>query len=353
VQVIFVRESERGIKRPFMIRTPLCDLLGIEHPILQGGMAWVSTPRLVIAVSEAGALGVLGAGNAPPDWVVEGIREIQSETQKPFAVNIPLISPFIEEVVDICVRENVPVVTTGAGSLGSFFPTLKEAGILILPVVASVALARRLQRAGADALIVEGTESGGHIGDVSTLPLVPQVVDAVDVPVVAAGGLADGRGLVAALALGAVGIQMGTRFISTTECPVHQNYKDMIVKAGDRGTITTGHSLGHPVRALKNPMTRRFQELEKVGLSEAQLIEFGTGKLRLAAVDGDVQEGSFLAGQCCGLVHDVVSVAELVSRIVSEAEALMQRLPLYSTASESSILPRSHESAHEAGVRDS
>jgi enoyl-[acyl-carrier protein] reductase II len=320
-----------------MIKTPLCDLLGIEHPILQGGMAWVSMPKLVIAVSEAGALGVLGAGNAPPDWVVDGIHEIQSATDKPFGVNIPLISPYIEDVVDICVREKVPVVTTGAGSLGTFFPPLKEAGILILPVVASVALARRLQRAGADALIVEGTESGGHVGDVSTLPLVPQVVDAVDVPVVAAGGLADGRGLVAALALGAVGIQMGTRFISTSECPVHQNYKDMIVKAGDRGTITTGHSLGHPVRALKSPMTRRFQELEKVGLSEAQLIEFGTGKLRLAAVDGDLEGGSFMAGQCCGLVRDVVSVAEVVGRTVSEAGALLERLPQYAVVAESSV----------------
>ena len=315
-----------------MIRTLLCDLLGIDHPIVQGGMAWVSTPQLVVAVSEAGALGILGAGNAPPDLVEAQVREIKAKTSRPFGVNVPLISPFIQEIVDICVREKVPVVTTGAGSPSSFIPVLKEAGILVMPVVASVALARRLERAGADALIVEGTESGGHIGDVSTLPLVPQVVDAVSVPVAAAGGFADGRGLVAALALGAVGVQMGTRFITTTECAVHQNYKDMIVRAGDRGTITTGHSLGHPVRALRNPMARKFQEMEKVGLSEEELIEFGTGKLRLAVVEGDVVEGSVMAGQCCGLIKDVVPVAELIQRIISEAESLLFRLPQYASS---------------------
>ncbi len=312
-----------------MIKTPLCDLLGIDHPIVQGGMAWVSTPPLVIAVSEAGALGILGAGNAPPDWVQARVREIKAGTAKPYGVNIPLISPYIDEVVAICVREQVPVVTTGAGSPSAFIPELKEAGIIVMPVVASVALAKRLERAGADALVVEGTESGGHIGDVSTLPLVPQVVDAVDVPVVAAGGIADGRGLAAALALGAMGIQMGTRFIATTDCAVHQNYKNLIVKAGDRGTITTGHSLGHPVRALKSPMTRKFQEMEKVGLSEEELIEFGTGKLRLAVMDGDVAAGSFMAGQSCGLVNEIAPVAELIERIVAEAASILQRLPQY------------------------
>jgi enoyl-[acyl-carrier protein] reductase II len=296
-------------------------------------MAWVSTPELVIAVSEAGALGVLGAGNAPPDLVEAQVREIKASTNRPYGVNVPLISPYIEEVVDICVRGHVPVVTTGAGSPSSFIPVLKEAGVFVMPVVASVALAKRLERSGADALIVEGTESGGHIGDVSTLPLVPQVVDAVGVPVVAAGGFADGRGLVAALALGAVGIQMGTRFIATAECPVHQNYKNMIVKAGDRGTTTSGHSLGHPVRALKNPMTRKFRELEKTGLTEEQLIEFGTGKLRKAAVDGDTTEGSFMAGQSCGLVNDVVPVAELIQRVVAEAESVLDRVPQYASVS--------------------
>jgi enoyl-[acyl-carrier protein] reductase II len=311
-----------------MIRTPLCDLLGISHPIVQGGMAWVSTPELVVAVSEAGALGVLGAGNAPPDLVEAQVREVKARTQRPFGVNVPLISPYIGDIVDICIREDVAVVTTGAGSPSSFIPPLKEAGIIVVPVVASIALAKRLERAGADALIVEGSESGGHVGDVSTLPLVPQIVDAVSVPVVAAGGIADGRGLAAALALGAVGVQMGTRFIATTECAVHQNYKDMIVKAGDRATITTGHSLGHPVRALKNPMSRRFQEMEAEGLTEEQLIEFGTGKLRLA-VEGNVRDGSVMAGQCCGLVDDIPSVAEVVERTISQAERILSSLTGY------------------------
>lgn len=310
-----------------MLKTALCDLLGIEHPILQGGMAWVSTPPLVAAVSEAGALGILGAGNAPPDWVETQVREIKARTSKPFGVNVPMFSPFVQDVFDICVREKVPVVTTGAGNPSAYIPALKQAGIRVMPVVGSVALAKRLERAGADAVIAEGMESGGHIGDVATLPLVPQVVDAVSIPVIAAGGFADGRGLVAALALGAVGIQMGTRFICTKECTVHQNYKDMIVKAGDRATITTGHSLGHPVRALRNPMTRKFEEMEKQQLTEEELIEFGTGKLRLAAVEGDVVEGSFMAGQSCGLVHDIPTVADLIQRIISEAEEILLHLP--------------------------
>jgi len=313
-----------------MIRTALCDLLGIDHPIIQGGMAWVATPQLVTAVSEAGALGILGAGNAPPDLVETQVRQIKAVTNKPFGLNVPMFSPYVESVINICVREKVPVVTTGAGNPSSYIPVLKQAGVFVMPVVASVALAKRLERAGADAVIAEGNESGGHIGDVNTLPLVPQVADAVKIPVVAAGGFADGRGLVAALALGAVGVQMGTRFICTTECAVHQNYKDMIVRAGDRATITTGHSLGHPVRALRNPMTRKFEKMEKTGLTEEELIEFGTGKLRLA-VEGDVVEGSFIAGQSCGLVNDIVPVAELIQRIISDAEMLLHRLPKYVT----------------------
>jgi len=310
-----------------MIKTPLCDLLKIQHPIIQGGMAWVSTPELVSAVSEAGGLGVLGAGNCPPDLVRQQVREIRRLTEKPFGVNIALFAPCAADIVDICVQERVPVVTTGAGSPSAYMTTLKDAGATVVPVVASVALAKRLERMGADAVIAEGGESGGHIGDVATLPLVPQVVDAVKIPVVAAGGIADGRGLAAALALGAVGVQMGTRFISTTECVVHDNYKQMIVRAGDRATITTGHSLGHPVRALRNPMTRKFEELEKVGLSEEELLEFGTGKLRRAAVDGDLNEGSFMAGQSCGLVADVITVAEVIQRVISQAESILMSLP--------------------------
>ncbi len=312
-----------------MIKTHLCKLLGIDHPILQGGMAWVSTADLVVAVSEAGALGILGAGNAPPDWVEGQIRQIKARTSKPFGVNMPMFSAYVPQVIDICARERVPVVTTGAGNPTPYIPALRQAGIVVMPVVASVALAKRLERAGADALIAEGSESGGHIGDVNTLPLVPQVVDAVRIPVVAAGGIADGRGLAAALALGAVGVQMGTRFICTTECSVHQNYKDMIQKAGDRSTLTTGHSLGHPVRALRSPMTRKFEEMEQKGLTEAELIEFGTGKLRLATVDGNLSEGSFMAGQSCGLVSDVVPAAVVVQRMVAEAEAILRQMPRY------------------------
>lgn len=309
-----------------MIRTPICDLLGIEHPILQGGMAWVATAELVSAVSEAGALGILGAGNAPPEWVREQIQAIRSRTEKPFGVNVPMFSPTVRETLQVCVEERVPVVTTGAGNPGPFIPMLKEAGIKVVPVVASVALAKRLVRAGADAVIAEGMESGGHVGDICTLPLVPQVVDAVDVPVLAAGGFADGRGLAAALALGAAGIQMGTRFICTEECIAHPNYKQRIVQANDRATIVTGHALGHPVRAIRNPMTTYFAELERRGVDEAELIALGTGKLRLAVEQGDVEQGSLMAGQVAGLIRDVVSVRDLIQRTVAEAEATIQRL---------------------------
>ena len=310
-----------------VIKTALCHLLGIEHPILQGGMAWVATAELVAAVSEAGAFGILGGGNAPPDFVRAQVRETKARSQKPFGVNIPLFSPYVDDIVDICIQERVTAVATGAGNPAAIIPRLKEAGILVMPVVSSVALARRLERMGADVIVAEGMESGGHIGDVTTMALVPQVVDAVRVPVVAAGGIADGRGLAAALALGAVGVQMGTRFICTTECTVHENYKRKIVSAGDRATMTTGHSLGHPVRAIKNPLSREFDELERRGASEEEVIEFGTGRLRLAAVEGDVLRGSVMAGQISGLVSDIVSCRELVQRIVGQAEAVIANLP--------------------------
>lgn len=311
-----------------MIRTILCELLGIEHPIIQGGMAWVSTAELVSAVSEAGGLGILGIGSAPPDYVRAQVCETRARTRKPFGVNIPLISPYVDDVVQTCIDERVPVVATGAGNPGPWMARLKEAGIKIVPVVASVALAKRLERMGADVLVAEGTESGGHIGDVATLPLIPQVVDAVSIPVVAAGGIADGRGLAAALALGAAGVQMGTRFICAQECVVHPNYKQKIVNAGDRATITTGHSLGHPVRAIKNPLTRKFEEMEKEGISEKELIEFGTGKLLLATAEGDMTWGSIMAGQICGLIHDVLPAAEIIRRMIAEAEVILsQRLP--------------------------
>jgi enoyl-[acyl-carrier protein] reductase II len=301
-------------------------LLSIEYPIVQGGMAWISTAELTAAVSEAGGLGVIGAGSAPTDYVRTEIRKTKALTSKPFGVNIPLFSSFVPDLVQACIEEKVPVVFTGAGSPSAILPALKDAGIIVIPVVASTALAARLARDGADALVAEGMESGGHIGDVATLPLVPQVVDAVRIPVIAAGGFADGRGLLAALALGAAGVQMGTRFICTTECIAHANYKERIVRANERATVATGHSLGHPVRAIRNPMTTRFAEMEKTGMTEADLVEFGTGKLRLAAVEGNVTDGSVMAGQCAGLVNDIIPVRELIARIMAEAEETLRQL---------------------------
>jgi len=310
-----------------MIRTPLCDLLGIEYPIVQGGMAWVGTAELAAAVSNAGGLGIIGGGNASTEEVAREIRLARELTDRPFGLNIPLaISAYADEIIDLCGKEGVKVVAIGAWRPGTHIARLKEAGITVIPVIASVPLAKRLARQGVDALIAEGMESGGHIGDVATMPLIPQVVDTVAIPVIAAGGIADGRGLVAALALGAQGIQMGTRFICTTECTAHENYKQAILKAGDRSTMTTGHSLGHPVRALKNPMAHGFEELEKHGISEAEIIEFGTGKLRRAARDGDVINGSVMAGQIAGMVNDVVPVKELIERIIAEAEEIIGQL---------------------------
>lgn len=312
-----------------MITTPLCDLLGIEYPILQGGMAWIATAELAAAVSEAGGLGIIGGGDCPPDYVRNQVRLAKSLTGKPFGVNIPLFSPHVPAVLDVCIEEKVKVIMTGAGNPGPFVPRLKDEGVVVIPVVASVALAKRLARSGVDALVAEGMESGGHIGDVGTMPLVPQVVDAVNVPVIAAGGIADGRGMVASLALGAQGIQMGTRFVCTTECTAHDNYKQKIIRAGDRATMTTGHSLGHPVRALKNQMTHEFAELERSGCTEEEAISFGTGRLRRAAIEGDVDTGSVMSGQSCGLIDDVISCAEAVQRIMREAEECLVGLSRY------------------------
>jgi len=304
------------------MRTVICDLFDIPYPILQGGMAWVATTELVSAVSEAGGLGIIGAGHAPPDWVQEQIRETKRRTNKPFGVNIMLMSPFAEEVIDLVIDERVPVVTTGAGNPGVHIPRFKKAGIKVVPVVSSVALAKRMERSGADALVAEGMESGGHIGETTTMALVPQVVDAVSIPVIAAGGIADGRGLMAALALGAKGIQMGTRFVCSTECIAHERFKQKLVAARDRATITTGHSLGHPVRALENRMTRQFQEMERRGLPREEIESFGVGRLRQGLIEGDVEGGSLMAGQICGLISDVKPVAQIINEIMEQAEAL-------------------------------
>jgi len=288
-------------------------------------MAWAASAELAAAVSNAGGLGIVGAGNQPPEWVRQEVRRARALTDRPFGANVPLFAPGVEDRLQVFVDEGVQVVTFGGGTAGPYLGPLRRAGICLIPVVASVALARRLVREGVDALIAEGMESGGHVGDVATLPLVPQVVDAVDIPVVAAGGIADGRGMAAALALGAAGIQMGTRFICTAECDAHDNYKQRIVTAYDRSTIVTGSTFNHPVRCIRGPFVRRLEALERDGISEAEFVDYGAGRLRAAIVDGDVKEGSVMAGQGAGLVKDVPTVQELIDRIVAEAEASIRR----------------------------
>lgn len=309
-----------------MLKTALTDLLHIDYPIFQGGMAWVATWELVTAVSEGGGLGILGAGSAPVSWVAEQLAQIRTHTQKPFGVNVPMFNPMADDLIALCIQERVPVLTTGAGNPASYVDAVKAAGLTFIPVVASAPLARRLERAGVDAVIAEGQESGGHIGTVSTMALLPQVVDAVHIPVIAAGGIGDGRGLAAALALGASGVQMGTRFVCTTECTVHENYKQAILKANERSTMVTGASMGHPVRCLRNPMARDYEELERHGASEQELVEFGTGRLRNAVVLGDVTYGSVMAGEIAGLIKDIIPAAEVLRRTTAEAEQVMARL---------------------------
>ncbi|CEP68365.1 2-nitropropane dioxygenase, NPD [Moorella glycerini] len=308
-----------------MLRTPLCDLLGITYPIIQGGMAWVATGELAAAVSKAGGLGIIGAGNAPPETVRQEIHKVRERTDNPFGVNIYYMSPYVEELIDLVCAEKVPVVTTGAGNPGKHLPKLKAAGVKVIPVVASVALAKRLERLGVDALVAEGMECGGHIGEIATMPLVPQIVDAVHIPVIAAGGIADGRGLAAVLALGAAGVQMGTRFICAEECTVHPNYKEAILKAGDRDAVVTGMP-GHYVRVLKNKLTRQFEELAARGASWEEMDRLGTGKLRAAVVEGDVEYGSLMAGQSAALVREIKPAAAIIEEIMAEAEAIISRL---------------------------
>lgn len=304
----------------------LTDLLQIPYPILQGGMAWIATGELAAAVSNAGGLGIIGAGSAPADIIRNEIRKLKEVTDQPFAVNIMLLSPFVDEIVDLVIEEKVPVVTTGAGNPGKYIDRFKENGIKVIPVVPTVALARRMERIGADALIVEGTEAGGHIGDITTMALVPQVVDAVKIPVIAAGGIADGRGFLAALALGAEGIQMGTRFVASRECTAHVAYKEAIIKAGDRDAVVTGRSTGHPIRNLKNTLTRTLDEMEKKGVNKEEIEKLAAGSLRKAAIDGDIENGSVMAGQIAALIKEIKPVGEIIEEIVREAEELLQKL---------------------------
>jgi len=309
-----------------MWNTRITDLLKIKYPILQGGMAWVATHELAAAVSEAGGLGIIGAGNAPGEVIRNEIRKLKELTDKPFGVNIMMLSPFAEDIVGIVCDEGVPVVTTGAGSPGKYVDILKKHNVKIIPVVPTVSLAVRLEREGVDALIVEGTEAGGHIGELTTLALVPQIVDAVNVPVIAAGGIADGRGFLAALSLGAEGVQIGTRFVCSTECKVHNNYKEAIVKSKDRDAHVTGRSTGYPVRALKNRFTKEYLELEKNGASFEELELLGVGRLRLAVVDGDIEQGSLMSGQIAGLIKDIKSCKEIVEEIVTGAEKTLKSM---------------------------
>ncbi|MEN6470212.1 MAG: enoyl-[acyl-carrier-protein] reductase FabK [Clostridiaceae bacterium] len=307
------------------MKTALCDLIGIEYPVLQGGMAWVADAELASAVSNGGGLGIIAAMNANADWLRGEIKKLRTFTEKPFGVNIMLMSPFADSVAQAVIDERVPVVTTGAGLPTKYMRAWIEAGIKVIPVVPSVAIAKLVARSGACAVIAEGGESGGHVGELTTMALVPQVCDAVDIPVIAAGGIADGRGVAAAFMLGACGVQAGTRFLVATECTIHQNYKNAILEAKDIDTATAGKRLGHPVRALRNAFMREFIRKEyDSGVTNEELEAYGAGALRLAAREGDVKNGSVMAGQICALVKKEQPAAEIIREMMSEAEALLK-----------------------------
>lgn len=306
------------------MKTRLTEILGIEYPVIQGGMAWVAESHLAAAVSEAGGLGLIAAANAPAEWVREQIQEVRKHTSKPFGVNIMMLSPNADEVAQIVVEENVPVVTTGAGTPEKYMSMWKEAGIKVIPVVASVAMAKRMERCGADAIVAEGTEAGGHIGENTTMVLVPQIADVVQIPVIAAGGIADGRGMAAAFMLGAEGVQMGTRFVATEEAQVHENYKNCIIKAKDIDSRVTGRTTGHPVRALRNKMTTEYIRLENAGASFEELEHLTLGGLQKAVVDGDVKQGSVMAGQIAGMIKEILPCKKVIINLVSQAESLLK-----------------------------
>lgn len=311
-----------------MIKSDICTLLSIKYPIFQGGMAWVSDARLASAVSEAGGLGIIAAGNAPADYVRGQIRLARNLTLKPFGVNVMLMSPYAAEVSAMLSEERVAVITTGAGNPAPYMEAWRSAGIKVIPVVPSSGIARLVERAGADAVIAEGGESGGHVGDLTTMALLPQVADAVKIPVLAAGGIGDGRGIAAAFMLGARGVQLGTRFLVAHECGIHRNYKDRVLKAKDIDTIMTGKRLGHPVRSLKSPFSRKFFSLEyDASVSNEELEELGGGALRRAALEGDETGGCFMAGQVSGLVKREMSAREIIEEMFGEAEALLSGAP--------------------------
>lgn len=306
-----------------MIKSKICDLLDIEYPVFQGGMAWIADGKLAAAVSNGGGLGIIAAGNAPGDYVREQIRIAKSLTDKPLGINIMLMSPFVDDVAQIAAEEKLKVVTTGAGNPTKYMKTWKDAGIHVIPVVASVAMAKLMTRLGASAVIAEGGESGGHVGELTTMVLVPQICDATDLPVIAAGGIADGRGVAAAFMLGACGVQMGTRFLSAYECSIHPYYKERILKATDLCTMVTGKRLDHPVRSLRTPFARNYSKAEYGGMPDDELEALGTGALRLAVQEGDKDKGCFLSGQIAALVKKEQPAAEIIREVMEGAEPIL------------------------------
>lgn len=309
------------------MKTRITELLGIEYPIIQGGMAWVAESHLAAAVSAAGGLGILGSATAPAETVRNWIKEVKNTTDKPFGINIMLMSPYADEVAHLAAEEKVAAVTTGAGNPGKYLQMWKEAGVKVMPVVASVAMAKLMERGGADAVIAEGCESGGHIGDITTMALLPQVVDAVSVPVIGAGGVGDGRGVAAAFMLGAEAVQMGTRFVVADEAVVHENYKNKIITSKDIDSAVTGRTTGHPVRCIRNKLTKEYFEMEAKGASVEEMEKFAAGTLRNAVVDGDVVYGSVMAGQIAGMIKKRQSCKEIILELMAETEALFKSAP--------------------------
>lgn len=308
------------------MKKDICNILGIKYPIFQGGMAWVSDSKLAAAVSNAGGLGIIAGANAPASYIRNEIKETKKLTDKPFGLNIMLLSNNADELADIAIEEGIKVITTGAGNPGKFMERWKQAGIIVIPVVASVALAKRMERCGADAVIAEGCEAGGHIGKLTTMVLLPQVVDAVNIPVIGAGGIADGRGIAAAFALGASGIQVGTRFLVSEECQIHDNYKNAVIKSKDIDTVVTGRCTGHPVQVLKNKLAKEYLKLEKNNVSFDKLEELGRGALKKAVVDGDIENGSLMAGQISGMLKKVQTSKEIIEEMFNEYEEIKKNL---------------------------
>ncbi len=307
-----------------MICTPICKLCGIKYPVFQGGMAHISDARLAAAVSNAGGLGIITSASGDIKWLKEQLELMDSLTDKPYGVNVMLLGRNVDEVAEVVAQSRAAVVTTGAGNPSRFMKLWKDAGIIVIPVVASCAMAKLVERSGADAVIAEGCESGGHVGEMTTMALIPQVCDAVNIPVIAAGGIADGRGIAAAFMLGAKGVQIGTRFLSAKECGISEVYKEKLLKANDTSTIVTGKRLGHPVRSIKSPLSRRLAKAEYTDISDEELDKMAVGSLKAAVADGDVQQGCFLAGQIAGLVNKEQTAKEIIDEMVAETDKVFE-----------------------------